>query len=327
MKRSLLLPVGVLAAATLAGQYAGGVADGADRETAPGSTLAGGVGDVRVAFAGGPGDGHHRAQAAATPSGADPAPLFAGGRGDGHDAALAQVTPDGTSVDILYAGGPGDGHDAALTQTTPGGTALAVLYGGGAGDGHDADLVQTTPGGTALAVLYGGGAGDGHDAFVAQTTPGGTDLAALYSGGAGDGHDAAATQAVVDGAQLAALFGGGGGDGHDIALFTGGVPLPLTLLAFEALPRDGFVLLQWSTADERGTDYFTVERTRDAADYLDLGRTPAAGDAGPGEVIDYALRDDSPLAGTSYYRLRMVDLDGTATLSHLVEVTYDRRLA
>ena len=48
----------------------------------------------------------------------------------------------------------------------------------------------------------------------------------------------------------------------------------------------------------------------------------AAGYSEPGEWLQYALRDETPLSGTSYYRLRSVDFDGSFSLSELLPVTY-----
>ena len=91
-------------------------------------------------------------------------------------------------------------------------------------------------------------------------------------------------------------------------------PLPVELILFSATAkaRQG-VALHWETASEKNSQSFIVERSIDGKAFRDL-RTVAA--AGSSLVrITYDLMDEQPLPGTNYYRLRQVDLDGTATYS------------
>lgn len=86
-------------------------------------------------------------------------------------------------------------------------------------------------------------------------------------------------------------------------------PLPLDLLAFEAIAGIGKVDLEWLTGSESGTSHFAVERSRDAVHWNDLSTLPAAGISQ--ELRSYAVTDHLPLQGIAYYRLRKVDLDGS----------------
>ena len=91
-------------------------------------------------------------------------------------------------------------------------------------------------------------------------------------------------------------------------------PLPVELILFSATAkaRQG-VALHWETASEKNSQSFIVERSIDGKAFRDL-RTVAA--AGSSLVrITYDFMDEQPLPGTNYYRLRQVDLDGTATYS------------
>ena len=100
--------------------------------------------------------------------------------------------------------------------------------------------------------------------------------------------------------------------------------LPLTLLTFDAEAFDKRVLLTWRTEAEVNTDKFIVERTPDGVNFAPIGEVDAAGQSAAGEVTAYALADESPLPGTSYYRLRMQDFDGSFEYSELREVRFDR---
>ena len=208
---------------------------------------------------------------------------------------------------------------AKLTLT---GADLAALFSGGTGDGHDLAATRATLTGADLAAIFSGGPGDGFDEASGQFAVDGATLAALFGGGAGDGHDVTLAQVTLAGDDLAALFGGGTGDGHDVATFSGAAPVPLTLLALAAAAEGPLNVIRWSTADERGTDFFVVERATDATDFSELGEVTATGDArAAGLPNDYAFADEAPPMGTAYYRIHVYDQDGASELTEVVSVT------
>jgi hypothetical protein len=98
-----------------------------------------------------------------------------------------------------------------------------------------------------------------------------------------------------------------------------GIVLPVELLAFTARNDGPAVLLEWATATETGNDHFTVERSSDAATFEAVLHAPGAGHSQV--VVHYMAHDRSPLTGTSFYRLRQTDQDGTSTLGPVVAVT------
>ncbi|MEM9930438.1 MAG: T9SS type A sorting domain-containing protein, partial [Bacteroidota bacterium] len=164
--------------------------------------------------------------------------------------------------------------------------------------------------------------GDGHDSQPLRLQISGYDASLLFSGGNGDGHDSRSLNLMLAGYDATGIFSGGDGDGHDMAEFIG-ILLPLTLLSFEAIPHEKYVLLKWITTNEEATDYFMVERSQTGQQFSPIPETvDAAGFSEPGEALHYELRDELPLNGTSYYRLKSVDLDGTFLLSALREVYY-----
>jgi len=95
-------------------------------------------------------------------------------------------------------------------------------------------------------------------------------------------------------------------------------PLPVELLTFEVTAATGKVDLMWATGSERGTSHFVVERSRDAADWMELSSMAAAGESH--ELRVYSSTDESPLHGTAFYRLLMVDLDGSFAYSEVRHV-------
>lgn len=94
--------------------------------------------------------------------------------------------------------------------------------------------------------------------------------------------------------------------------------LPIELLSFNAETEFDQVIAEWTTGTERGSDYFTVERSLDRTTFEAIGRVEAAGESQ--EVRDYRFVDPAPHIGTSYYRLRETDVDGTGFLSDVVSV-------
>lgn len=96
--------------------------------------------------------------------------------------------------------------------------------------------------------------------------------------------------------------------------------LPLDLLDFRAAAPAGKlnVDLKWTTANETGVGYFAVERGTDGLAFTEVGRLAATN--GSGQQV-YALTDEVGTAGRYYYRLRMVDLDGSLAYSPVRQVT------
>lgn len=111
--------------------------------------------------------------------------------------------------------------------------------------------------------------------------------------------------------------------------FEGGSPcgtltLPVELVYFNAVSDENEVEINWQTASELNNDYFIIERSSNAKEFDEIRRVDGAGTSN--QTIDYFERDYSPLPGTSYYRLRQVDFDGTPTLSNTVAVKRDNTL-
>lgn len=100
-------------------------------------------------------------------------------------------------------------------------------------------------------------------------------------------------------------------------------PLPVELTRFGALLQKDGVRVSWETATERNCDYFAVERSGDGRSFAEVTRV--AGNGNSSAKRSYATLDVAPLPGVSYYRLRQVDLDGTAHHSPVEAVTNSGR--
>jgi len=94
-------------------------------------------------------------------------------------------------------------------------------------------------------------------------------------------------------------------------------PLPVALTQFAATVEGSAaaVRLAWATASEKNSLRFEVERSADGVAFAAIGTVAAAGTTAT--ACTYALRDVALPAGAAllHYRLRQVDLDGTAHYS------------
>jgi len=100
------------------------------------------------------------------------------------------------------------------------------------------------------------------------------------------------------------------------SVFSTSGTLPITLVGFTAKPAGEQVKLAWKTANEINNDYFTLERSADGKNFAELTQLKGAGNSTSMKYYEYA--DESPLNGTTYYRLRQTDFDGKFTYSSII---------
>ncbi len=115
--------------------------------------------------------------------------------------------------------------------------------------------------------------------------------------------------------------------------------LPVTLVSFKAARQENTIRLSWQTTEELNASHFDVQRSADASTWQTLGTVAAKGSGG------YTFTDDllfstfnrtdgrsqlstfhfqlSTAAATAlhYYRLKMVDFDGTYAYSEIRSVS------
>ncbi|WP_377531837.1 T9SS type A sorting domain-containing protein [Pontibacter rugosus] len=97
------------------------------------------------------------------------------------------------------------------------------------------------------------------------------------------------------------------------------VPLPVELVKFKANTQGALVELKWQTASEQNSSHFTVERSTDGKNYESIGMVTGQGSSS--SIMNYTFLDEAPVAGTSYYRLKQVDLDDSFSYSIVEAVT------
>ena len=108
-----------------------------------------------------------------------------------------------------------------------------------------------------------------------------------------------------------------------------GDPMPVTLATFTAKPRTDAenkqtVLVEWQTAREEAFSHFEVEVAKDREGLLENRFTKVGEVPGQGGNSRYAFTDNAPLAErTSYYRLKLVDTDGSFAYSSVRAVNFE----
>ncbi|GAB3909423.1 hypothetical protein GCM10028803_46970 [Larkinella knui] len=95
--------------------------------------------------------------------------------------------------------------------------------------------------------------------------------------------------------------------------------LPVEFAFFKGAAERNGNQLTWETVWERKASHFVIERSADAKEFGDIGQVTAVGHTVGRQL--YTFTDGEALAGTSYYRLRQVDHDGTTQPSKLISVS------
>lgn len=102
-----------------------------------------------------------------------------------------------------------------------------------------------------------------------------------------------------------------------------GSALPVTLGFFTAKANgNASAVVQWQSLSEINSSYYEVERSTDALNFSTIGKVAAAGQSNVSYT--YQFTDLSPANGNNYYRLKMVDKNGSAAYSKVVNVQFSK---
>ena len=92
--------------------------------------------------------------------------------------------------------------------------------------------------------------------------------------------------------------------------------LPTTLLSFTARKTAGNeAAINWKVTDNSAPERFEVARSSDGVNFSVIGT-----EAGVERKFSYDFTDAHLLSGNNYYRLRMIDKDGSVTFSNIIVV-------
>jgi Secretion system C-terminal sorting domain len=102
----------------------------------------------------------------------------------------------------------------------------------------------------------------------------------------------------------------------DICLLVPQETVPVVLTALQGTYTNGTAKLNWGTQQESNSSHFEIERSNDGATFSSIGRVAAAGNSS--RELAYKFDDIKVNAGTNYYRLKMVDKDGSFAYSNTI---------
>lgn len=91
--------------------------------------------------------------------------------------------------------------------------------------------------------------------------------------------------------------------------------LPISLTKFNAFFQNKQVNLSWSKGDAKNFDKFVVEHSTNGVDFVAIEEIASR------NSDDYATFHTNPAKGNNYYRLKMMDLDGSFRYSDTKTVT------
>ncbi|MDQ8005877.1 MAG: T9SS type A sorting domain-containing protein [Pedobacter sp.] len=97
-------------------------------------------------------------------------------------------------------------------------------------------------------------------------------------------------------------------------------PLPVNLVSFSGKVTNSGVSLNWVTASEQNTEKFELERKVGAAEFVKIGEKKAAGDSKTTLSYNYIDNQFVNNGNVNYYRLKMIDNDGTFKYSNIEAV-------
>jgi len=93
--------------------------------------------------------------------------------------------------------------------------------------------------------------------------------------------------------------------------------LPVTLLDFKASRLKYAIELIWTTANEISFAGYELERSANGQNFYNIGSVPSTNTL---SINTYSWLDNNPLDGVSFYRLKMLDIDGVFTYSAIVRI-------
>jgi hypothetical protein len=98
------------------------------------------------------------------------------------------------------------------------------------------------------------------------------------------------------------------------------ITTPVELLYFTVKEEGNNAALRWSTASEKNSSYFSIEKSNDGINFSEIGTVNARGFSS--NLVTYGY-EDRQFYSTSYYRLKMVDIDGSYEYSRIAVLEKD----
>ena len=115
------------------------------------------------------------------------------------------------------------------------------------------------------------------------------------------------------------MFAGGFADGFAMDSTSYSTPLPVTLLSFEGQALGKKNYLFWKTATEENVSHFALGKGKDGVEFSNIAQVLAKGNSSVEQQYDY--HDYHDIAGSKYYRLKIIDNDEQFSYSKVIRLT------
>jgi len=96
--------------------------------------------------------------------------------------------------------------------------------------------------------------------------------------------------------------------------------LPVQLLSFTATAKNNYAAIDFTTTRELNTASFVVEKSGNGSSFYPVASIIATNRYG--NINQYQYTDSTPISPVSYYRLKIVNVDGSFTYSAIKSVNY-----
>jgi Concanavalin A-like lectin/glucanases superfamily/Secretion system C-terminal sorting domain len=117
---------------------------------------------------------------------------------------------------------------------------------------------------------------------------------------------------ALDNTEIQALYNEGGWN----------TLLPIQLQQFNATTLANSISLQWQTVTATNTDYFVVERSTNGLSFTSIGKVDALS-----STPNYVFTDAQATLCTNFYRVKIVDKDGSSSYSKIVSAVLGSQAA
>ena len=114
------------------------------------------------------------------------------------------------------------------------------------------------------------------------------------------------------------LHAGEANNDIDAGAFNPGIPLAVSVSALTGIYKEGVSILSWNTTLETNLHAFEIERSANGVDFSSIGSVRAVGNSST--YLHYGYNDKLPKAGTNFYRLRIMDVNGAYKYSNIIVI-------
>ncbi|MBX2932588.1 MAG: T9SS type A sorting domain-containing protein [Chitinophagaceae bacterium] len=108
--------------------------------------------------------------------------------------------------------------------------------------------------------------------------------------------------------------------------FLTSINMPVTLKNFNATLKGNEVLLTWQTTTEENTAHFNIQKSLNGTEFYTIGTLKAKGNSN--QLVNYSYTDKiNTESNKHFYKLAIVDKDGTTTYSNIRLINISKKVA